>query len=435
MSYNHCMITRRRLILSASAAAPALALRAAAQTTESSALPAPVMALKDRAHEAVPISPAEREHRSERARKLMNEQKIAALTITGGTSLEYFVGIPAGQSERLFAWTLPANGAPFIVCPHFEEGRMTEALDTIPGGASTKIYTWQEDEDPYALLAKGLKIATSSSLPLAMDERVQFVFADRIAKAVAPHEVVSGIPVVAGCRSIKTPAELALMQLANDITLSVYKAVYQSCSPGMTNRQFTSLVDAAYARCGVRGEASCQVAAFSAQPHGSPTPQVIREGQVVLIDDGCFVQGYQSDMSRSFVYGKPTDRQQKVFEIVHRAQAAAVATARPGLEMQAVDAAARKVITDAGFGPDYTYFTHRVGHGIGMDMHEWPYLVRGNTQKLQPHMCFSDEPGIYLPNDPEPFGIRLEDDMHITEDGAKLFTPQSPSLTDPFGNV
>ena len=421
--------------MSATVAAPALALRAAAQATEAPALPAPVMALKNRSHEAVPISPEERQQRLERARTLMGEHKIAALTITGGTSLQYFVGIPAGQSERLFAWTLPASGAPFIVCPSFEEGRMTEALGTIPGGASTKIYTWQEDEDPYALLAKALKSATTSSLPLAMDERVQFVFADRIAKAVGPREVVSGIPVVAGCRSIKSPAELALMQLANDITLSVYKSVYESCAPGMTNRQFTGLIDTAYARCGVRGEASCQVAAFSAQPHGSPTPQVIREGQMVLIDDGCFVQGYQSDMSRSFVYGKPTDRQKTVFDVVHKAQAAALATARPGVEMQAVDAAARKVITDAGFGPDYKHFTHRVGHGIGMDMHEWYYLVRGNTQKLQANMCFSDEPGIYLADDPEPFGIRLEDDMHITADGAKLFTPQSPSLTDPFGNA
>ncbi len=312
---------------------------------------------------------------------------------------------------------------------------MTEALSVLPGGAATKIYTWQEDDDPYALLADALKHATTSALPLALDERVQFVFADRIAKAVAPRETVSAIPVIAGCRSIKSPAELALMHLANDITLSVYKAVYQSCSPGMTNDQFTSLIDAGYKRCGVRGEASCQVAAFSAQPHGSPTPQVIREGQVVLIDDGCYVQGYQSDMSRSFVYGKPTDRQKIVFDVVHRAQSAALAAARPGVEMQAVDTAARKVITDAGFGPGYKHFTHRVGHGIGMDMHEWYYLVRGNTRLLQPGMCFSDEPGIYLADDPEPFGIRLEDDMHITADGARLFTPQSPSLTDPFGNA
>ena len=432
------MLSRRRFLATAAATAPAFALNQPhldAQTRKPSTLPTPVAVLKDRSHEAVPISAAERAHRVERARELLAENKLAALTVTGGTTLEYFLGIPAGQSERLFAWTLPATGDPFIVCPTFEAGRVHEALSTSPTGASTLVFTWNEDADPYAVLAKQLQAATSSSRPLALDERVQFVFADRIAQAVAPRTVTSGIPVVAGCRSIKSPAELALMQLANDITLSVYKAVYESCSPGMTNRQFTSLIDAAYERCGVRGEASCQVAAFSAQPHGSPTPQVIRENQIILIDDGCYVQGYQSDISRSFVYGRPTDRQKRVFDIVHQAQAAALAAARPGVEMQAVDAAARNVITDAGFGPDYKHFTHRLGHGIGMDMHEWYYLVRGNTRLLAANMCFSNEPGIYLADDPAPFGIRLEDDMHITEDGATLFTPQSPSLEHPFVNA
>jgi Xaa-Pro dipeptidase len=430
------MLSRRRFLLTSAATAPALALNPphlhsqAAPSAQD--LPPAILALKDRSHEAVPISAAERQHRIDRARELLAQHKLAALTVTGGTTLQYFLGIPAGQSERLFAWTLPASGDPFIVCPTFEEGRVHESLSTSPNGASTRVFTWNEDADPYALLAKSLKSATPSSLPLALDERVQFVFADRIAQAVAPRVVVSGIPVVAGCRSIKSPAELALMQLANDITLSVYKAVYESCGPGKTNRDFTSLIDVAYARCGVRGEASCQVAAFSAQPHGSPTPQVIRENQIVLIDDGCFVHGYQSDITRTFVYGTPTDRQKRVFDVVHAAQSAALAAARPGVPMQSVDAAARAVITNAGFGPDYKHFTHRVGHGIGMDMHEWYYLVRGNTQPLAPNMTFSDEPGIYLPDDPEPFGIRLEDDMHITEDGAQLFTPQSPSLEHPF---
>ncbi len=395
-------------------------------------LPAPVLALGNRIHEAVPITAAERQQRVERARALMAAKKLAAITVTGGTTLQYFLGVGSGQSERMFAWTLPATGDPFIVCPTFEEGRMREMLHGSPNGAATKIYTWNEDEDPYALLAKSLKAATSSSLPLGIDERVQYVFADRIAQAVAPRQTTSAIPVVAGCRSIKSAAELALMQLANEITLSVYKAVYESCGPGMTNRQFAALVDAAYGRCGVSGAASCQVAAFSAQPHGSPTPQTIREGEMVLIDGDCSVLGYQSDISRSFVYGKPTDRQLRVFDVVHAAQSAALAAARPGVELQSVDAAARKVITDAGFGPDYKHFTHRVGHGIGMDGHEWPYLVRGNTQKMVANMTFSDEPGIYLADDPAPFGVRLEDDMYITENGAKLFTPQSPSLTEPF---
>jgi Xaa-Pro dipeptidase len=427
------MISRRRFLVSGAVGVPALVGVARVEAQEpAAALPKAVLALTNRAKDAVPISAAERAGRVERARELLGQNKLAALTVTGGTTLQYFVGFPMGQSERLFAWTLPAKGDAFVVCPSFEEGRMREALNSVPGAPQTKIYTWNEDEDPYALLAKSLKAATTSSDPLALDERVQYVFADRIAQAVAPRRTVSGIPVVQGCRSIKSKAELAIMQLANDITLSVYEAVYKSCGPGMTNRQFTDLVQAGYARCGVTGSISCQVAAFSAQPHGSPTPQVIREGEMVLIDDGCRVENYQSDISRSFVYGKPTDRQKTVFDVVKRAQAAALAAAKPGVELQAVDAAARKVVTDAGFGPGYKHFTHRVGHGIGMDGHEWPYLVRGNTQKLMANMCFSDEPGIYLADDPAPFGVRLEDDMYITEDGAKLFTGQSESLEKPF---
>ena len=204
----------------------------------------------------------------------------------------------------------------------------------------------------------------------------------------------------------------------------------------MTNRQFTQMIDAAYTRCGVVGEASCQVGEYSALPHGSLQPQVIREGEIILIDDGCFVEGYQSDISRTFVLGDAAspklDKQRKVFDIVHQAQAAALAAARPGVECQAIDAAARAVITGAGYGPDYKHFTHRLGHGIGMDMHEWPYLVRGNATPLVSGMCFSDEPGIYIAGE---FGVRLEDDWHLTEDGGRMFTPQSPSLENPFAKA
>ncbi len=395
-------------------------------------LPAPIAALPNRAHEAVPITLAERQTRANRARALMQQQGIAAIVITGGTSLVYFTGIHTGQSERLFAWVLPAQAAPYIVCPAFEEARMTEQLAQIPDGSTTKIYTWQEDEDPYKLLAGHLPAGT-----VALDERVQFVFADSIARAAAGHKTVSAIAVIAGCRQIKSAAELALMQLANDITLAVYKAAWQAAglaldsSPtsSLTNHDFSALVAQGYRQCGVQGDASCQTGPASALPHGSVQPQVLREGQLILIDDGCTVEGYQSDISRSFVYGKPTQRQKDVFEIVHRAQAAALAAAHPGVQAQAVDAAARSVITDAGFGPGYRTFLHRLGHGIGMDGHEWPYLVRGNTTVLRAGMCFSDEPGIYLPGE---FGIRLEDDWHLTAQGGVLFTPQSASLEHPF---
>jgi Xaa-Pro dipeptidase len=240
---------------------------------------------------------------------------------------------------------------------------------------------------------------------------------------------VSGTPVTAGCRTIKDAHEIAIMRFASQVTLKAYEAAWKSLKEGMTQDDFARLVQLAHKQLGFDGSAGVQVGKFSALPHGSVTPQVVREGSILLIDGGCKVEGYSSDLSRTFVLGKPTQRMKDVFEIEHRAQTAAVKTARPGLPCEAVDAAARKVIVDAGFGPDYKYFSHRVGHGMGMDGHEWPYLVKGNTLPLAPGMVFSDEPGIYIPGE---FGIRLEDDMVITEAGAELFTPQSPSLESPF---
>ena len=218
------------------------------------------------------------------------------------------------------------------------------------------------------------------------------------------------------------------------MTLSAYEAVYRALRVGMTQNQVEELISAAYGKLGFPGDASVEMDENTSFPHGSNAPQVIREGSIVMLDDGCIVEGYQSDITRTFVIGKPSstvgDKMKKVFDIVHRAQAAALGAARPGVECGAIDAAARKVVIDGGYGPDYKYFTHRLGHGLGMDMHEWPYLVRGNAAKLQANMTTSNEPGIYLRGE---FGIRLEDDMHITENGAELFTPQSLSLDDPFG--
>jgi Xaa-Pro dipeptidase len=219
------------------------------------------------------------------------------------------------------------------------------------------------------------------------------------------------------------------MRHASQVTLRAYEAAWKSLTEGMTQGDFARLVAMAHTQLGYSGSAGVQVGKYSALPHGSVTPQVVREGSILLIDGGCKVEGYSSDISRTFVLGKPTQRMKDVFEIEHRAQAAALRAARPGVPCEAVDAAARKVIVDAGFGPDYKFFSHRVGHGMGMDGHEWPYLVRGNTLPLAPGMVFSDEPGIYIPGE---FGIRLEDDMVITETGAELFTPQSPSLERPF---
>jgi Xaa-Pro dipeptidase len=228
---------------------------------------------------------------------------------------------------------------------------------------------------------------------------------------------------------IKSPAELALMRLASSVTLQAYEAAWKSVREGMTEREFSGMIGSAFQALGFPGFASVTVGEYSASPHGSTQPQKIREGTVVMIDDGCRAEGYNSDITRTFVLGKPTDKMKQVFDIVHKAQSAALAAARPGVPCEAVDAAARKVIEDAGYGPGYKYFTHRVGHGLGMDGHEWPYLVRGNKLPLAAHMTFSDEPGIYIPGE---FGVRLEDDMHITDSAAELFTPQSPSLEQPF---
>ncbi|HVG26209.1 MAG TPA: Xaa-Pro peptidase family protein [Acidobacteriaceae bacterium] len=432
------MPTRRRFLLSA-AAAPSLSLlaqrpqsaasAAGPTTTGEEALPAPLLGLADRRKEIVPITVEERNARLERARELMKANRIEAIAITTGSSLLYYTGARWGQSERLFAYVIPRTGAPFLVAPSFERDRVAELMPGFPAGETARSYFWQENEDPYALVRKGLAECSVRTGTVGIEEHTQFAFSHGIAKACPGLTIASATPVTAGCRAIKSAAELACLRLANEITLSVYRAVYLSCGPGDTNHRFVELVNRGYERCGVQGEASCNVGTNSGVPHGSRQPQVIREHEVVLIDDGCTVEGYTSDISRSFVYGTATDLQRSVFDVVHKAQAAALAAAKPGVEMQAVDAAARKVIVDAGYGPGFEYFTHRVGHGIGLDMHEWPYLVPGNTQKLAAGMVFSDEPGVYMRGK---FGIRLEDDMHITEDGAKLFTPQSPSLRAPF---
>jgi len=427
------MLSRRRF-LSTSAVAAALpafsSVRSNAQAASSaSGLPPALAALKNRTAEAQPITLAERERRFERAQALMRAEKIDAIVLIGGTSLVYFTGIRWWNSERLFVCVLPSKGAPFYVCPAFEEERAREQMKKSPAGAASKVYTWQEDEDPYPLVAQGLKDLGLTGGKLGMEERVTFVFSDGVRKAAPGFETVSATPITAGCRAVKSAAELKLMQLANDVTLSVYEATWKSVKPGITNRQVSEWIGAAYERVGFPGDASCQVDAYSALPHGSVQPQTLKEGSLVLIDDGCVVEGYGSDISRTFVIGKASDKMKQVFDVVHRAQAAALAAAKPGVACGAVDAAARKVIDEAGFGPGYAHFTHRVGHGIGMDGHEWPYLVKGNTTPLQAGMTFSDEPGIYLRGE---FGVRLEDDMYITADGAKLFTPQSHSLEEPF---
>jgi len=393
-------------------------------------LPASITRLKSLKDKARPISQEERRDREEKARQLMAANSLDAIMLMEGTSLTYFTGMRWWGGERTFAMVLPTKGKSFYVCPSFEEGRAREQIAKGPEGGEADVRTWQEDENPYNVIAQGLRDRGISTGSLGIEEFVRFVFSDGVAKAAPQVKLVSATPVTAGCRSVKSEHEIELMRLAAQVTLTAYEAAYHALKVGMTQRDFSDLVEAAHSQLGFEGSADVQVGEFSALPHGSITPQVIREGTILLMDGGCRVEGYTSDISRTFVLGRPTEKMKKVFDIVHRAQSQALATARPGIQCGAVDAAARKVIDDGGFGPDYAHFTHRVGHGMGMDGHEWPYLVRGNNTPIAPHMTFSDEPGIYIRGE---FGVRLEDDMHITENGAELFTPQSPSLEDPFG--
>ena len=423
------MFSRRRFLGMAAAGlgAPSL-LRAQGQT---SCLPPPSIAkLTSVKDQAKPITAEERAERQEKALSLMTANQLDAILVSAGTSLKYFAGIDWWGSERLFVMVLPAKGLAFYVCPAFEEGRAREQLAR--DGKPADVRIWQENDSPYQAVAQGLKDHGMATGTLGMEETVDFVFSEGVGKAAPQVQIASATPVTAGCRQIKSQHELALMRLANQVTLAAYEAAYHAVSEGMAQDQLQHLVEAAHQQLGFNGSADVQMGEYSAFPHGSITPQVVREGAIVLMDGGCKVEGYESDITRTFVLGKPSDKMKQVFEIVHRAQTAALEAARPGVEAQAVDAAARQVITQGGYGPDYKYFVHRLGHGIGMDEHEWPYLVRGNTTKLEPNMTFSDEPGIYIRGE---FGIRLEDDMHLTENGAELFTPQSPSLENPFAKA
>jgi Xaa-Pro dipeptidase len=325
---------------------------------------------------------------------------------------------------------LPARGAAFIVCPAFEEARAREQVQVAADAGELDVRTWQEDQSPYDLLVQGLRDRGIANGRVGLEENVRFVFADGIARSAPGIHLVSATPVTAGCRMIKSDHEIALMRLASEVTLAAYEATWKALKIGMTASEITALSRQAHEALGFEGAADLVlIGAASSFPHGSVQATHLEEGTIVLFDGGCNVAGYKSDISRTFVIGKPTDKMRRVFDTVKSAQSAALAAARPGVTCGAIDAAARAVIDQAGFGPDYAHFTHRVGHGMGMDGHEWPYLVRGNSTVLAQGMTTSNEPGIYLRGE---FGVRLEDDMHITENGAELFTPQSHSLEQPF---
>ena len=373
--------------------------------------------------DVVPITEAERLARIEKAQRVMVEQGIDAMLLEGGTSMYYYTGVRWGNSERTFAVVIPARGELAWVTPAFEEARARELIKF-----STDVRVWQEDESPYRVIA-GILRDRGSTGKVGIEERLRFFIYDGVRQEMPSLQFVSATPVTAGCRMFKSPAEIALMQRANDITLQAIGSTFASLKEGMTNQQVSEAVATTTKKLGGKADGALVIfGKYTAFPHGSVQPQSLREGDVVLIDAGCTVEGYVSDITRTSVFGKPTQRMLDVWEVERRAQDAALAAAQVGATCESVDAAARKVITLAGFGPDYKVpgLPHRTGHGIGLDGHEWTNFVRGNTTRIAPGMCFSDEPTIAIYGE---FGVRLEDCLHITETGPKLFTPQQPRLT------
>jgi Xaa-Pro dipeptidase len=406
-------------LLGAAAVSPALL------GAQAGSQPGPIASLQP-LPPAPPITDDERKARIEKARKLMVENKIDAIFLEGGTSMFYFTGVRWGNSERTFGVVIPAKGELAWVTPAFEEARARELIKF-----SNDVRVWQEDESPYAVIAKILKDRGAGTGKIGMEERVRFFIFDGVRQLMPQATFVSATPVTAGCRMIKSPAEIALMQRANNITLQAIGAAFKTMKEGMTQRDLSANVGEATRQLGGVGDGALVIfGKYTAFPHGSIQPQKLKDGDVVLIDAGCTVDGYTSDITRTTVFGKPTQRIRDVWETEKRAQSAALAAAQVGATCESVDAAARKVITSAGFGPDYKVpgLPHRTGHGIGLDGHEWTNFVKGNTTKIQPGMCFSDEPTIAIYGE---FGIRLEDCLHVTDAGPKLFTPQSPSIERP----
>jgi Xaa-Pro dipeptidase len=370
-----------------------------------------------------PITKEERLERQEKARKLMHEQNIEALFFEGGVSLNYFTGVSWGRSERLFAMIFPRTGEPVFISPKFEESKARELIGI------AKLLTWEEDENPYALVKTALQDNKLFTGTIGIEETTRYFIVENLARTASNATFTSGTPVTAGCRGVKSAHEIELMQIANDITAEVFKEAVATLKVGMKEREFGSIVSRLFREYGVGGGALVLFGEASAHPHGLEKEHALREGDIVLIDGGCSVEGYASDVTRTTVLGKPSPKMEKIWGIVRKAQDVALADAKPGVAAEAVDASARKVITDAGYGPDYKYFTHRLGHGIGMEGHEWYYLVRGSKRPLEAGNMFSNEPGIYLVGE---FGIRLEDEMLITEKGARLLLPQAESLEKLF---
>jgi Xaa-Pro dipeptidase len=376
-----------------------------------------------------PISQAERLQRLARAKTLMQQNGIGSVVVESGSSLDYLTGVQWHRSERLTAAVIPAQGDPIIVTPFFERPSVAETL-AIPA----EIRTWDEDQEPLKLVADFLRERGVAGEPVAFEETDRYFIVDRLGQQLPGMKAVSAHEVVRALRLIKSPAELALMQAANDITIRAMRHAGEGARLGMTPADFSAVIDAATTAMGGSPEFSLVlIDEASAQPHGSRKPQIVKRGSTILFDCGCTVHGYQSDISRTFVFGAPpTAEQRKVWNQVHEGQQIAIRAAKIGAPCGSVDDAVRAAYTNWGYGPGYKLpgLSHRTGHGIGMDGHEPAYLVHGDVTPLAAGMCFSDEPGIYIPGK---FGVRLEDCWHMTEAGPKFFTEPPPSIDNPFG--
>lgn len=395
---------------------------------EDSYLPRSIRELKPLKEGIVPITVEERKARIARAQELMEKEKIDGIFMEGAVSSFYFTGMRWGQSERTFGLVIPAKGAVAYVCPKFEEDR---ARELIPVEFGDEVRCWEEHESPYALIVGIIKDRGAKFKRIGIEERVRFFIADGVRKNAAGFEVVDATPITAGCRMYKSEAELALMQKASDITIEAYKAAFATLRPNMPQSEFSGNISAAFRKLGFPGGAMVLTGKYTALPHGTIQPQIIREGDVVLVDGGTSVEGYQSDISRTVVCGKPNARQTEIWNLEKQAQAAAFAAIKIGAPCEVVDAAARKVIESAGFGKNYKLpgLPHRTGHGIGLEGHEWTNFVKGNKTPIMPGLCFSNEPTIAIPGE---FGIRLEDCLYITESGPRYFSDPSEAIDKPF---
>lgn len=377
-----------------------------------------------------PISVDERLRRIARAQKLMQEKGIDALYLDCSSSMTYFTGLKYRRTERMHSAVLPAKGEIVHVSPAFEVEKLKTMLTF--GG---QIHVWEEDENPTEVVTETVKSLGYPRGTIAVDEATPFFTFDGLRKAGNSYTFVNAIDITAGCRMIKSEQEIALMQTAKNITLVAHKAAARILREGITTTEVQKFIAEAHRKLGSEGDVGFNGVLFgeaTAYPHGVPYPQTLKDGDMVLIDTGAPIDGYMSDITRSYVFGEPTDRQRTVWNLEKAAQAAGFAAAKPGNKCEDIDIAARGVIAAGGFGPGYATpgLPHRTGHGIGLDVHEWPYLVKGDRTILQPGMTFSNEPTICIYGE---FGIRLEDHMVITESGARWFTEQAHSCDDPFG--